>query len=654
MLLIKTTLVVAISYWVTSVNCDVAVMTRRRQNGTRSTSQDEVVMSSAPAGHSNVQVRRCTENVSSVEMCRGTVRYNYTGWPNLVGDNSLIDAEIQLRTFAPLIQYGCAKRQLTFFLCAVYVPMCTEKVIDVIGPCRPVCQRARDRCEPLLQTFGFAWPAALDCSRFPARNDDTHMCMEGPSVDDIDVDEVDVVKHRSPSRIHKVVVQFNSNTASLETARSNNAGKRSSVSTECLLTHNETVCRAPCVWVTTKHPLVSVWMVVIAIICVASTLFCIATFVVDTRRFACSERVVMLMGSCSAICSVTVLVNVVLSSSTSLCRSHDPIPASSHCMIVFVLLYYCSLSSSTWWVVLNVVWMLTSGLRWSEGDVRRLTTWFHVVAWSVPAVLLFAVLVHKDVELDVVSGLCRVTCGTVSHVALVSAPLLVCLIVGLALRVVALVCSRRQNDVQQSSTSSSEASTVRVGVMSVVGGTALAGFTGSIIYEFAAHRYTAEHGVTAHTDSTSTTTAATVTRVICPLLIGVITAPWMVLTGQATASWRLLIRRQLGAHWQCCVEAADEVAITSRPSTVRHITSHPQTRQLLLDDVTNTAACTVPQYHQRHQLRNYHYHQQQQQQQQQQAHTTSSDFCTVYNAYHYHHRHHHQQQQRSFSKHCYT
>jgi frizzled 4 len=113
-----------------------------------------------------------------VELCRG-IGYNETSMPNLVGHELQSDADFTLQTFSPLIQYGCSA-QLNFFLCAAYVPMCTTKVTAPIGPCRSLCETVRARCHPVLQGFGFPWPAALDCSRFPKENNHEHMCMEGP------------------------------------------------------------------------------------------------------------------------------------------------------------------------------------------------------------------------------------------------------------------------------------------------------------------------------------------------------------------------------------------------------------------------------------------------------------------------------------------
>ncbi|GBP04571.1 Frizzled-4 [Eumeta japonica] len=57
---------------------------------------------------------------------------------------------------------------------------CARKVPLPIGPCRTLCESVRSRCHPVLQGFGYPWPPALDCNRFPKENNHETMCMEGP------------------------------------------------------------------------------------------------------------------------------------------------------------------------------------------------------------------------------------------------------------------------------------------------------------------------------------------------------------------------------------------------------------------------------------------------------------------------------------------
>lgn len=116
-----------------------------------------------------------------VELCRSR-GYNMTTMPNLAGHEFQKEADGHLSTFAPLVQYGCSS-QLLLFLCAVLVPMCTDKVPEPIGPCRGLCVSVRERCLPVLQGFGYPWPPQMDCAKFPPHNSPAHMCMEGDGED---------------------------------------------------------------------------------------------------------------------------------------------------------------------------------------------------------------------------------------------------------------------------------------------------------------------------------------------------------------------------------------------------------------------------------------------------------------------------------------
>lgn len=113
-----------------------------------------------------------------VDICSG-LGYNLTGMPNLAGNDLQQEAEYIVKSYSPLIQYGCSS-QLRLFLCSVYIPMCTEKVLNPIGPCRSLCESVKSKCYPVLQGFGFIWPEGLNCSLFPVKNNHEHMCMEGP------------------------------------------------------------------------------------------------------------------------------------------------------------------------------------------------------------------------------------------------------------------------------------------------------------------------------------------------------------------------------------------------------------------------------------------------------------------------------------------
>lgn len=114
-----------------------------------------------------------------IELCKMTGYSWNTSMPNFFGHELQSDVDSTLQTFSPLIQYGCSA-QLNFFLCAAYLPMCTPKINKAIGPCRKLCETVRARCHPVLQSFGFSWPANLDCKKFPEENNHESMCMEGP------------------------------------------------------------------------------------------------------------------------------------------------------------------------------------------------------------------------------------------------------------------------------------------------------------------------------------------------------------------------------------------------------------------------------------------------------------------------------------------
>lgn len=99
-----------------------------------------------------------------VPLCKN-ISYNQTIMPNLLNHQTQEDAGLEVHQFFPLVKVQCSK-ELRFFLCTMYVPVCTV-LAKPIPPCRSLCNQARSGCETLMQKFGFKWPDSLDCEKFP-------------------------------------------------------------------------------------------------------------------------------------------------------------------------------------------------------------------------------------------------------------------------------------------------------------------------------------------------------------------------------------------------------------------------------------------------------------------------------------------------------
>lgn len=66
------------------------------------------------------------------------IPYNLTIMPNMLGHTQQNEAGHEVHQFAPLVKIDCSP-DLQFFLCLVYVPLCT--ILDQpIPPCRSLCE----------------------------------------------------------------------------------------------------------------------------------------------------------------------------------------------------------------------------------------------------------------------------------------------------------------------------------------------------------------------------------------------------------------------------------------------------------------------------------------------------------------------------------
>ncbi|KAG7503210.1 frizzled-7-A-like [Solea senegalensis] len=102
----------------------------------------------------------------SIPLCTD-ITYNETIMPNLLGHTNQEDAGLDLQQFYPLLKTQCSA-DLKFFLCTVYVPVCTV-LETVIPPCRSICKWSWQGCKAEIAKLGFQWPERLRCDAFPSR-----------------------------------------------------------------------------------------------------------------------------------------------------------------------------------------------------------------------------------------------------------------------------------------------------------------------------------------------------------------------------------------------------------------------------------------------------------------------------------------------------
>uniref|UniRef100_A0A670Y031 Secreted frizzled related protein 4 n=1 Tax=Pseudonaja textilis TaxID=8673 RepID=A0A670Y031_PSETE len=101
-----------------------------------------------------------------IQMCR-YMPWNMTRMPNHLHHSTQENAVLAIEQYQELVDFGCSP-VLSFFLCAMFAPICTVEFLhDPIKPCKSLCQRARDGCEPLMKRYNHSWPEGLSCEELP-------------------------------------------------------------------------------------------------------------------------------------------------------------------------------------------------------------------------------------------------------------------------------------------------------------------------------------------------------------------------------------------------------------------------------------------------------------------------------------------------------
>jgi len=294
------------------------------------------------------------------------IAYNQTIMPNLVGHYNQEDAGLEVHQFYPLVKVQCSP-ELKFFLCSMYAPVCTvlEKAIP---PCRSICERAKHGCEALMNKFGFQWPERLRCEHFPVLGDG-HICV-GQNESTATVAPVHMPVPGTPG-VH------------LYSSPDKPFRCPSVLRVPSYLGYKflgELDCGAPCessrthgaymFFTDQEIEFARIWILIWSSLCCASTFFTVTTYLVDMQRFKYPERPIIFLSGCYTMVSIAYIAGYFLGDKVMCNESFFPDSYKTivqgtkkeGCTILFMMLYFFSMASSIWWVILSLTWFLSAGM----------------------------------------------------------------------------------------------------------------------------------------------------------------------------------------------------------------------------------------------------------------------------------------------------
>lgn len=387
-----------------------------------------VLLATRPPGPASAAESGSCQRIA-LPLCTG-MAYNQTVTPNLLGHADQAEAGLELRQFYPLVKVRCSP-ELRLFLCSIYAPVCSP-LRQAVPPCRPLCQRARRGCEPLMNAFGFRWPEKLRCHNFPVGGG-AQMCV-GPGARVAtppprtpgDQSLVCPLQLRVPPHLRYRFLGAQDCGAPCEARRPGG-----------LLLFGEEEVKFARRWV-------GAW----AGAGCTGALLTLLTYLLDGRRLAYPERPLLFLSGCSFMVAAAYLGGFLLEDSVACVggageASYRVVVQGSGeeaCTALFTLLYYFSMAGAVWWVILALGWFLSAALTWGPEAIGGRSAYFHLAGWVLPALQTVAVVATGRVEGDPLTGVCYV--GVSSADALrtfVLAPLLLCLLAGTSFLLAAAV-----------------------------------------------------------------------------------------------------------------------------------------------------------------------------------------------------------------------
>ena len=500
-----------------------------------------------------------------------SIGYNMTSMPNHMGHDNQHEATRKILEFKPLMAVDCAP-YVRLFVCSAFAPMCTKNAPYPLVACRSVCEQTKRGCLKLIQEFGYGWPEHLKCSSFP-KDDSTTLCIKTPK----DGKERKVGKPtlKVPSATTPKVKGGNTkksgNTDGEGTTRNASVTprKRQNNIPKCINTkkfvyvEQKDKCAARCgadvYFSKTNKKFAHVWLLIWSTVCFVSTMLTVLTYLIDRTRFKYPERPIIYLAFCYNLYSAAYLIRLIAKPESISCSADKQYLIidglnTAGCSIVFILLYFFGMASSLWWVILTLTWFLSAALKWSQEAIANKSTYFHAVAWVIPAIQTIVALSTRKVDADELTGLCYAGNQNVKTLAgFVLAPFCIYLVVGTTFLLAGFISLFRIRSVlkdRDTNTRKLEKLMVRIGVFSVLYTLPATAVIACFVYEYSNmeswQRDLQQHCVNVLTDECTFASRPKeeiyMVRHFMSLVVGITSGMW-VWSSKTCQSWQLCYYR---------------------------------------------------------------------------------------------------------------
>ena len=307
----------------------------------------------------------------------------------------------------------------------MYTPICIENYAQPVHACRSVCERARGGCEKYMKKFGFEWPEHMNCNLFPEYGSTKDVCMDPMDAENEQSKEMQVIPLfiNSKEKILLPPVEGPFSTIDMCVKPLIKITDYRDVRFNRISTANVINCARPCfdkLFSETEYKFSYYWILFWSIICFLSSLSTVSTFLIEKDRFKYPEKPIIYLSFCYLFVSSGFLLKYFVGHENVACEldgsiksiisssRNSTITSAILCKIIFILTYYFSMASSVWWVVISLTWLLAAGLKWGTESISKYSFYFHLVAWLLPAIKTFIILLIGYVDADSLSGICFV------------------------------------------------------------------------------------------------------------------------------------------------------------------------------------------------------------------------------------------------------